>query len=172
MRRSWIVPSSSIIWFISFSDASPILSQISFICSSISNRKENALFNTSRIVMPFSRTACWSKYPARTFLDHSTLPSSGCNLPVMMFMKVDFPSPLAPTSPICSPFNNLKETSWKIARSPNPWLKCSTFKILINITYSLFVDIPILHEKSKRRNQISWQFWFEISKFIGGYAIS
>ncbi len=39
------------------------------------------------------------------------LPSSGISLPVIMFIKVDFPSPLAPISPMCSPFRRRKETS-------------------------------------------------------------
>jgi len=48
---------------------------------------------------------------------------------------VDLPSPLAPTRPICSPFNNLKETSSNIALSPKPCVRCSTYIIshLLNI---------------------------------------
>ena len=49
---------------------------------------------------------------------------------VTMLKKVDFPSPLAPTRPMCSPFNRRKDTSWKIALSPKPWDKCSTVKII------------------------------------------
>ena len=75
-----MVPSSSIMEFISSPEASPIWSQIWFIFSSISNKKEKALFNTSRMVMPFSRTVCWSRYPTRTFFAHSTFPSSGMQL--------------------------------------------------------------------------------------------
>ena len=126
-----MVPSSSIMEFISSPEASPIWSQIWFIFSSISNKKEKALFNTSRMVIPFSRTVCWSRYPTRTFFAHSTFPSSGINLSVMMLMKVDFPSPLAPMRPMCSPFKSRNDTSVKMARSPKPWLKCSTFNILI-----------------------------------------
>ena len=127
---------------ISSSEASPIFAQMSFIFSSISKRKENALFNTSRIVMPFSSTVCWSRYPTRTFFDHSTFPSSGIIFPVMIFINVDFPSPFAPMRPICSPFNRRKETSVKIARSPKPWLRCSTFKILIKLLlFRLFLKI-------------------------------
>ena len=48
-------------------------------------------------------------------------------------MKVDFPSPFAPTSPICSPFNRRKLTSLKMALSPKPCVNFSTFKILINV---------------------------------------
>ena len=74
--------------------------------------------------------------PARTFFAHSTFPSSGMSLPVTMFIKVDFPSPLAPTRPMCSPFRRRKDTSLKMARSPKPWVRCSTFKILISSPFS------------------------------------
>ena len=43
-----------------------------------------------------------------------------CLMFVMMLMNVDFPSPFAPTRPICSPFNKRNDTSVKIALSPNP----------------------------------------------------
>ena len=54
------------------------------------------------------------------FMETKTLPSSGCRRPVMMFIKVDFPSPFAPIKPMCSPFKRRKETSWKMALSPKP----------------------------------------------------
>ena len=70
----------------------------------------------------------------RQFLDHSIFPSSGISLPVMIFINVDFPSPLAPTKPTCSPLSRRKETSVKMALSPKPWLSFSTFKLsLIHI---------------------------------------
>ena len=53
-----------------------------------------------------------------------------------LFINVDFPSPLAPTSPICSPFNNLNDTSSNIALSPNPCVRCSTFNKLIYYLHS------------------------------------
>jgi hypothetical protein len=56
---------------------------------------------------------------------------SGISFPVTIFINVDFPSPLAPTNPMCSPFKSRKDTSLKIALSPNPCVRCSTFKILI-----------------------------------------
>ena len=133
-----MVPSSSIIRSNSSGEASPILSQMPFICSSISKSQAKADFNTSRIVMPFSRTVCWSRYPTRTFFAHSIFPSSGISFPVIIFINVDFPSPLAPTRPICSPFSRRKDTSWKIARSPKPWERFCTFNILIfSSPYSL-----------------------------------
>mgnify|MGYP000599902116 CR=1 FL=1 len=55
----------------------------------------------------------------------------GIRRPVTILINVDFPSPLAPTNPICSPFNRRKDTSLKIALSPNPCVRCSTFNILI-----------------------------------------
>ena len=116
-------------------------SQISFILSSCCIKKSNAPESTVLIVMPFSKTACWSRYPTRTFFAHSILPSSGISLLVIMFINVDFPSPLAPTSPMCSPLRRRKETSVNIALSPNPCDKCSTFKILIKISIS---DILLL----------------------------
>ena len=88
----------------------------------------------------------------------------GIIFPVMIFINVDFPSPFAPMRPICSPFNRRKETSVKIARSPKPWLRCSTFKILIKLLlFRLFLIIqpfslspgtpgkPILLQASLRR---------------------
>ena len=67
-------------------------------------------------------------------------------------MKVDFPSPLAPTRPMCSPFNKRKDTSSKIARSPKPWLKFFTSKILMLDSLSLIslVWLYHLHCKMKR----------------------
>ena len=102
------------------------------------------------MVIPGSKTACWSKYPTLTFLFHSTLPSSGINLPVTMFINVDFPSPFAPTNPICSPFNNLKDTLLKIALSPKPWLKFVTFNII------LLFPFPVIRLILKMTSS----FWF------------
>ena len=124
-------------------------SHIVFIFSSIAKRSAKALLRTSLIVIPFVRTACWSRYPTFTFLAHSTFPSSGMSFPVIMLIKVDFPSPLAPISPMCSPFKSLKDTSLKIALSPKPWLKCSTFSILIFFPFPFFYySSLILHCKS------------------------
>ena len=112
------------------------VSQISFIRSSITNKSSNACRITEPIVIPFSSTECWSRYPTLIFLAHSILPSSGISFPVIIFINVDFPSPLAPTSPICSPFNNLNDTSSNIALSPNPCVRCSTFNKLIYYLHS------------------------------------
>ena len=38
--------------------------------------------------------------------------------------------------PMCSPFRRRKDTSLKMARSPKPWVRCSTFKILISSPFS------------------------------------
>src|SRR5699024_6394284 len=70
----------------------------------------------------------------RTFFAHSIFPSSGVRCPVTILKNVDLPSPFAPTSPMCSPRSRRKETSEKIARSPKPCDRCSTFKILITQT--------------------------------------
>ena len=43
----------------------------------MSYRKSNADASTDWIVIPFSSTACWSRYPTLTFFAHSTFPSSG-----------------------------------------------------------------------------------------------
>ena len=82
------------------------------------------------------------------FFAHSILPSSGISFPVIIFINVDFPSPLAPTSPICSPFNNLNDTSSNIALSPKPCVRCSTFNKLIYNLHSFYV-ILILPKTSK-----------------------
>ena len=80
----------------------------------------NASLNTSLIVIPFSKTACWSKYPTVALDDHFILPASGINFFVIIFKKLDFPSPLAPTRAICSPFLSLKDTFSSIVLAPKP----------------------------------------------------
>ncbi len=117
------------------SSASPMASQISFILASRSKRLSYADLSTCSRVMPFWSAVCWSRYPTVTFFAHSILPSSGISLPVMMFIKVDLPSPLAPMRPMCSPLRRRKDTSSKIILSPKPWVKCSTFNMLINISW-------------------------------------
>ena len=56
-----MVPSSSIMDSSSSGEASPIWSQMPFIFSSSSKSQEKADFSTSRMVMPFSSTVCWSR---------------------------------------------------------------------------------------------------------------
>ena len=59
---------------------------------------------------------------------------------VTILIKVDFPSPLAPTRPMCSPFKSRNDTSLKIARSPNPCVRCSTFNMLISLSNRILVS--------------------------------
>ena len=131
VRRSCIVPDSSIMASICSASASAIASNIAVILSSISYRYEKAERSTSPIVIPGSSTVCWSRYPTLIFFAHSTLPSSGISFPVTIFINVDLPSPLAPISPICSPLRSLKETLLKMALSPKPWLRFSTLSIIV-----------------------------------------
>ena len=66
-----------------------------------------------------------------TFLLQVIFPDSGSILRVRMFMKVDLPSPFAPTRATCSPFKRRKETSEKMMRPPKLCDSFSTVKMLM-----------------------------------------
>ena len=119
----------------------------------MSYRKSNADASTDWIVMPFSSTACWSRYPTLTFLAHSTFPSSGISLPVIIFINVDLPSPLAPTNPILSSLLSWKDTLLNIALSPNPCVSPVTVsKLISNIPFLVFLNSCFHHLHSNYHN--------------------
>src|SRR5665648_1287738 len=69
-----------------------------------------------------------------------------------MFRKVDFPSPLAPISPTCSPFNNLKLASSRILLPPKPWVTFSTINKLIFTLHHFFRTRYILWSNGENVN--------------------
>src|SRR5690348_5614148 len=54
-------------------------------------------------VLPRISPTSWLKYPTVTPRSTETRPSSGCSSFVIRRKRVDFPAPLGPTRPTCSP---------------------------------------------------------------------
>ena len=81
-----------------------------FISASLLNKGANTPYKYSPICWSLSTLSCWSRYEYLILGNQVTLPVSGIRFFAIIFMNVDFPHPLGPTTTICSPSNILKLT--------------------------------------------------------------